>query len=110
MSISVILPNFNHGKLLRRAVAALMAQSPPPAEVIIINDASTDESLAVIESLGVQFPCIRLINHTQNRGVAVSMNEGLDMATGDLVYFAAADDYSLPGLFAAAEQALARYP
>jgi glycosyltransferase involved in cell wall biosynthesis len=110
MSISVILPNFNHGKLLWRAVAALMAQSPPPAEVIIINDASTDESLAVIESLGVQFPCIRLINHTQNKGVVVSLNEGLDVATGDLVYFAAADDYSLPGLFAAAEQALARYP
>ncbi len=110
MSVSVIVPNFNHGKLLRRAVTALMAQSPPPAEVIIINDASTDESLAVIESLGVQFPCIRLINHTQNKGVVVSMNEGLNAATGNLVYFAAADDYSLPGLFAAAERALARYP
>jgi hypothetical protein len=40
----------------------------------------------------------------------VSMNEGLNAATGDLVYFAGADDYSLPGLFAAAERALARYP
>jgi glycosyltransferase involved in cell wall biosynthesis len=110
MSISVVIPNFNHGKLLPRAVAALMAQIPSPAEMIVIDDASTDDSLAIVEKLKVQFPCIRLINHAQNKGVVASMNEGLNAAVMELIYFAAADDYSLPGLFAAAEYALTRHP
>ncbi len=108
--ISVVLPNFNHGKLLLRAIAALMAQTPPPAEVIIVNDASTDDSLAIISRLQAEFPSIRLIDHKQNNGTVAGMNEGLHASRNEFVYFAAADDYVLPGFFAAAEYALARYP
>jgi glycosyltransferase involved in cell wall biosynthesis len=110
MNFSVVLPNFNHGKLLPRAVAALMAQSPAPAEIIIINDGSADDSLSTIEKLKMQFPCIRLINHVRNEGVVASMNEGLKAATEALVLFAAADDYSLPGFFAAAKSAFEHHP
>jgi glycosyltransferase involved in cell wall biosynthesis len=108
--ISVVLLNYNHGKLLPRAVSALMAQTPPPREVIIINDASTDNSLAVIAKLQVQHPSIKLIDNEKNKGAVAGMNEGLKASSQELVYFAAADDYVLPGFFAAATGALEQYP
>ena len=97
MSFSVVIPNFNHGKLLPRAVNALMAQWPLPTEIFIINDGSTDDSLSFIETIKARFACVRLIHHEHNCGVVAGMNEGLRAATGDFVYFAAADDFSLPG-------------
>jgi GT2 family glycosyltransferase len=110
MSFSVVIPNFNHGKLLPRAVNALMAQWPLPTEIFIINDGSTDDSLSFIEAIKARFTCVHLIHHEHNCGVVAGMNEGLRAATGDFVYFAAADDFSLPGLFATANDALRRYP
>jgi glycosyltransferase involved in cell wall biosynthesis len=110
MGLSVIVLNFNHAKLLPRAVAALMAQMPPPGEVIIVDDASTDDSLAVIASLKERFPRIKLIHHEQNKGAAAGMNEGMHSATKEEIYFAAADDYTLPGFFSSAARALAQYP
>jgi glycosyltransferase involved in cell wall biosynthesis len=110
MSFSVVTPNFNHGKVLARAVDAVMAQEPRPAEIIIINDGSTDDSLAVIGALQTRYPAIRLINHEQNRGVLAGMNEGLRAASAEFVYMAAADDFALPGLFAAASAALQQHP
>jgi glycosyltransferase involved in cell wall biosynthesis len=110
MSFSVVTPNFNHGKVLARAVGAIMAQEPAPSEIIIINDGSTDDSLSVIRDLQARYSCIRLINHERNEGVLAGMNEGLRAATGEFVYMAAADDFALPGLFAAAQEALQRHP
>ena len=109
MSFSVVTPNFNHGKVLARAVEAVMAQEPQPAEIIIINDGSTDDSLTVIGALQARYPAIRLINHEANRGVLAGMNEGLRTASGEFVYMAAADDFALPGLFATAGPALRQY-
>jgi glycosyltransferase involved in cell wall biosynthesis len=110
MKFSVVIPNFNHGKLLPRAVSALMAQRPLPTEIFIINDGSTDDSLSFIETLQSRFACVRLIHHEHNRGVVTGMNEGMHATTGDLVYFAAADDFSLPALFATANYALREHP
>ncbi len=110
MSFSVVTPNFNHGKVLARAIGAIMAQEPAPAEIIIINDGSTDDSLHVIRKLQARYSCIRLIDHERNRGVLAGMNEGLRAASGEFVYMAAADNFALPGLFAAAQEALQRHP
>jgi len=77
-----------------------------PAEIVIINDGSTDDSRSVIAALRARFPCILAIDHAVNRGVVAAMNEGLRAATGEFVYFAAADDFCLPDLFARAETAL----
>jgi glycosyltransferase involved in cell wall biosynthesis len=109
MSISVVVPNFNHGNLLPRAVRALVHQNPPPHEVIIINDGSTDDSLNVIQSLQSSFRSIHAIHHKENKGVVAAMNEGLRVATGEFIYFAAADDFCLPYLFAIAECALQKF-
>jgi glycosyltransferase involved in cell wall biosynthesis len=110
MSISVVIPNFNHASLLPRAVRALVQQDPPPDEIILINDGSTDNSLNVIRSLQSSFPCIHAIHHKENKGVVASMNEGLRLAAGELIYFAAADDFCFPSLFARAARALRKFP
>ncbi|HEY1979192.1 MAG TPA: glycosyltransferase family A protein [Xanthobacteraceae bacterium] len=110
MSFSVVLPNYNHGKLLPRAVLSLMEQNLPPDEIVIIDDASTDDSLAIIARLKDRFSCIRLIRHERNQGTVVGMNDGLQAATRDFVYFFAADDYCLPGFITAATQSLAQHP
>ena len=49
-TLSVGMPNYNHGHLIGRALDAIVAQSRPPDELIIVDDASTDRSLEVIES------------------------------------------------------------
>jgi len=109
MSISVVVPNFNHGNLLPRAVRALAHQNPPPHEIIIINDGSTDNSLNIIQSLQSSFRSIHAIHHKENKGVVAAMNEGLGVATGEFIYFAAADDFCLPYLFAIAGRALQKF-
>ena len=98
-SLSVIVPNYNHGRYLREAVAAIAAQSYPPAEILVVDDASTDDSLAVLEELRRGDPRIQYLRNESNRGVIATLNRGLENVSGDYVMCAGADDKVLPGLF-----------
>ncbi|HRY51937.1 MAG TPA: glycosyltransferase family 2 protein [Candidatus Paceibacterota bacterium] len=108
--LSVILPNYNHARFLPRCLDAMLAQSVPPREIIIIDDASTDNSLEVIDQYRRQHSCIRLHRHNKNQGVVSGMNDGLRLARGEYVYFAAADDLVLPGLFEKSLNLLSKHP
>lgn len=94
--LSVILPNFNHSRFLPAALDALASQTQPVDELIVIDDASTDESVAVITAHLSRFSNARLIRNEKNLGVVRNMNVGLEMARGDLIAFAAADDVVYP--------------
>ena len=50
MPLSVVLPNFNHGELLPRALGALLDQTPAAKEIIVVDDGSTDDSVKIIEA------------------------------------------------------------
>lgn len=108
--ISVILPNYNHARYLRDTIRSLANQNPPPQEIIVIDDASTDDSLAVLSDLATEFPSLRVLREDTNRGAIAALNRGLAEARGAYLYFGAADDLALPGLFAAMTGALRRYP
>lgn len=108
--ISVILPNFNHGKFVGAALRALLSQSPAPAEIIVIDDASTDDSIEVIRAIAATNPSIRVLENATNLGVIGSQKRGLEIATGDFIYLAAADDWVMPGFFALALRMLETYP
>ncbi len=110
MQLSVVVPNFNHAHCIGRALRALLRQSPPPDEIIIVDDASTDDSIRVIEALQREQPSIRLLRHPANRGAPAALNTGLAAAAGKFVYFAAADDFVLAGFFATAIAALIEHP
>jgi glycosyltransferase involved in cell wall biosynthesis len=109
-SLSVCLCNYNHGHLLGRALDAIVGQSLAPLELVLVDDASTDGSLDVIEPYTRRHPWIRLVRNRQNRGALGAMNQSFALARGDYVYPAAADDYVLPGAFEAALSMASRHP
>jgi glycosyltransferase involved in cell wall biosynthesis len=109
-AISVVVPNYNHAQLLPRCLDAILAQSLPPLELIVIDDASTDESLEVIERYARANPVIRVVRNAANQGVIAGMNQGLALARGDCVLFAASDDHLLPGFLEKSAALLERHP
>lgn len=98
-TLTAILCNYNHGALIARAIDALLAQSRPPEELIIVDDGSTDDSCAIIETWATKSPVIKFLRNERNLGFHASSARALAAATGDYVYNGAADDYVLPGLF-----------
>lgn len=109
-TLSVILPNFNHGNFLAGAIEALLSQSRPPDELIVIDDGSTDDSLAILRGLANRHSCLRLLVNEANMGTNEANRRGRMEATGTYIYFAAADDLVLPGLFARSVELLERHP
>ena len=109
-TLSVVLPNYNHGKLIGRALRALTAQERAPDEIIVIDDASTDDSVRVIEGFAVSSPAIKLLCNAENLGVIPTLERGLRTSLGKYVYFAAADDFVLPGFFETALRRLEAHP
>jgi glycosyltransferase involved in cell wall biosynthesis len=94
--LSVILANYNHARLLPRALDAILAQSVRPREIVLLDDGSTDDSMAVLEGYARREPAIRLFRNGQNMGVCATYNKGLTLATTEWSLLAAADDYLLP--------------
>src|ERR1044071_8971404 len=99
LRLSVLMPNFNHGRFLPEALDAILGQSYQPFEVIVIDDASTDNSVEILERFAARHSCIRLVRNEQNMGVMHNVNHLLNLASGDYLLFAAADDVILPGFF-----------
>lgn len=109
-TLSVVISNYNHSKYLPEALQAILGQSRRPVEVIVIDDCSTDNSVEVIEDFARRDPIVRLFRNERNKGVIFSTNRGLSLATGDYIYFGAADDRICPGLFEKSMGLLAEHP
>lgn len=109
-SLSVVIPNHNDSRFLPTALDAVLSQSVQPLEIIVADDASTDGSREVIGTYAARFPTIRPVYLEQNRGVIAIMNRFAEEAAGDYIYFAAADDFILPGFFARSQVLLERHP
>ena len=109
-ALSVVLPNYNHAQYLPRALDALLSQAQPPAEIIVVDDCSTDGSRDIVERYSTRHRFIRLLTNERNVGVIPTLSRGLGEARGQLVYFGAADDFVLPGFFEAAIKMLQTYP
>ena len=108
--ISIIIPNYNHAQYLPRSVGALLKQSVLPSEIIVADDASTDNSLEVLEALAKQSPIVRISRNERNLGVNATMNCALTLARGDYVGFFPADDESRPGLIENVVRMFRQYP
>jgi glycosyltransferase involved in cell wall biosynthesis len=109
-TLSVVLPNYNHGKLIGRALHALTAQERAPDEIIVIDDASTDDSVSIIEGFAASSPSVKLLRNAHNIGVIPTLERGFRTSRGKYVYFAAADDFVLPGFFETALRRLEANP
>jgi glycosyltransferase involved in cell wall biosynthesis len=109
-TLSVVLPNYNHARFIGRALAALLGQERAADEIIVIDDGSTDDSVAVIERIAATAPAIRLLRNAKNVGVIPTLQLGLEAARGKFIYFAASDDWVFPGFFALALRRLEADP
>ena len=92
--ISVILPNFNSYKFLRRSINSVLKQTYNNLELIIVDDCSTDKSLEIIKSFLKIDTRVSLYSTKKNSGlVSVPRNLGLEKARGEYVAFLDSDDY-----------------
>jgi glycosyltransferase involved in cell wall biosynthesis len=108
--VSVVLPNRNHAHYLRRSIAAILAQTVQPRELIVVDDASTDDSVPLLEELARQHPILRVIRNEKNLGINDSNNAGLRQASGEYVILTAADDVLLPEMIERSLAMLRRHP
>jgi GT2 family glycosyltransferase len=95
MLITVIVPTFNRARQLRDAVESALAQAHPELELIVVDDGSTDDTAAVVESLRQRDSRVTYLSQP-NRGVAAARNHGLDRARGELIAFLDSDDRWAP--------------
>jgi len=109
-SLSVVVPNFNHARHLPRCLGALLVQSVPPTQIVVVDDGSTDDSVEVIRGLARQNPSVRLLQNERNLGVTAAVNRGVEAAAGDFVYLQGADDEILPGFIEKTLRLLAEHP
>lgn len=109
-TFSVVVPNYNHAHYLEAALHAHLSQSVPPLEIIVVDDASTDDSCAVVKRVAAKHPSVRLVRLPRNGGVNPAINRGLREACGDYVHVSAADDLVMPQFAARSLDVAATYP
>ncbi len=90
--ISIIVPIYNSEKWLRRCVDSLLCQTYPDIQILLINDGSKDDSLAICNEYADRDSRVQVINK-KNSGVSDTRNMGLDHATGEYVLFVDSDDH-----------------
>ena len=95
-TLSIIIPVYNGATFLAEAVASLTGQDPPPGEIVVVDDGSTDAIQEVVKGLGTTVRYIR----QANGGPAAARNHGLRLAVGDIIGFLDVDDLWQPGSLA----------
>jgi succinoglycan biosynthesis protein ExoO len=106
--VSVIMAAHNAERTIASAMASVLAQTFQDLELIVVDDASSDDTVAVVEACAD--PRIRLTRHTANRGPAAARNTGLDIAKGTWATVLDADDAWHPERLEYLMSAAARHP
>jgi glycosyltransferase involved in cell wall biosynthesis len=109
-SFSVVILCYNYGRFLDDAVASVLSQAGVDLRVLIIDDASTDDSSEVAKRYAADDPRVELTVHAVNRGTIASANEGLEWADGDYTVVVDADDLLTPGALRRAMDLLDAHP
>lgn len=94
--VSVITPAYNAEKFIAETIQSVQAQTYPNWEMLIVDDCSTDDTVAIVESYEREDERIQLIRLRENSGSAVARNEAIDRAKGKYIAFLDSDDLWLP--------------
>ncbi|HEV3007289.1 MAG TPA: glycosyltransferase [Pirellulales bacterium] len=108
--LSVVMPTYRHAQYLPRALTSLLSQSVRPREVIVVNDASPDETPAILARFAHDDATVKAVHNDRNRGVTESVKAGLARAGGKYLFCVASDDYVLPGFVEKSIGMLERHP
>jgi glycosyltransferase involved in cell wall biosynthesis len=107
--VSVVMPVYNGGSFLVESLESVLGQTYPRVEVVVVDDASDDETPVVLERYAADGR-IRYLRNARNLGQFGSVNVGIGAATGDLIAIQHADDKQLPSLLEREVEALAKHP
>lgn len=109
-SVTVVIPSYNYGRYLADCVHSVLAQEGVDVEAMIVDDASTDDSLAVATRLAESDERVTVVQHEQNMGHIPTFNEGLAKATGKYLALLSADDMLTRGSLARATAVMEARP
>lgn len=98
--VSVIVPNYNHAKYLPERLSSILRQSLQDFELIVLDDASSDESLSVIRSLLADRPYQLIINERNSGSPCSQWLKGIEQARGKMIWIAESDDSCAPTFLA----------
>lgn len=102
MKVSVIIPVYRVEKFIGKCAASLFSQTLDDVEFIFVDDASPDNSMAVLEECIQQYPQrkaqIRMLTHKENKGLPAARNTGLAAASGEYVFHCDSDDFVEPDM------------
>ena len=105
-AVSIIVPTFNRARYLAATLDSLLAQSEPAAEIIVIDDGSTDLTANVLAPYRKRIACLE----QPNRGKSAALNRGLAQASGDYIWVFDDDDVACPDTLARHLAVLERRP
>jgi O-antigen biosynthesis protein len=95
--VSILIPSYNYARYLKRAIDSARAQAAADLEIVIGDNASTDDSWAIIEAAAAEDTRIRAFRNETNIGMVANARRVLELATKERVLYLSADDYLLPG-------------
>src|SRR5215210_1888787 len=98
--VSVVIPLYNYGRFLGECVQSALDQDGVDVDVLVIDDASTDDSLSVATAIAAGDSRVRVVCNERNLGMVGTMNEGLWAAGGEYLVKLDADDLLTPGALA----------
>lgn len=108
--VSIIITCYNYGHLLPDSIRSALAQEGVDPKVIVVDDASTDDSAAVAQRFADTDSRVAVLRHRQNRGPVMAFNDGYATATGEFIVRLDADDMLTPGSLARSVALLDAFP
>jgi glycosyltransferase involved in cell wall biosynthesis len=109
-AIDVVVPNYQYGRYLGHCITSVLRQDIDRLRLLIIDNASTDDSLEVAQQLARSDPRVQVVAHSSNLGHHASFNEGIDWASSDYFMLLCADDLLVPGCLSRAVAFMEAHP
>jgi glycosyltransferase involved in cell wall biosynthesis len=109
-SVDVAIPCYQYGRFLRDCVKSVLTQPIRDIRVLIIDNASTDDSVQVALQMAAEDPRIEVVARQRNLGPHASFNEGIDWASAECFMVLCADDLLAPGALAPVVSIMERHP
>jgi alpha-1,3-rhamnosyltransferase len=96
MTVSVLIPSYNHAPFVERTLRSVFKQTLPPIKLIVIDDGSKDDSVKIIEKTLQDCPFDSQLIMRENRGLCATLNEGLLLTDSKYFAYIGSDDVWLP--------------
>ena len=97
--VSIGMPIYNVGSFIERSLLSVLDQTYDNIEILAVDDCGSDNSMDIVKHLQIEHPrgsAIRIIRHSENKGLGEARNTAIDHASGKYLYFIDSDDYIEP--------------